>query len=158
MRNETEKSSLKISIRQMGARDVDQVVTLERTIFPDPWPRSAFVEQVSGSGWGGIVAEVTGAVIGYACYLVVDVEAHITNIAVEPGYRRKSVARQLLEAILQAANRAGCEYVLLEVRPSNVAAIAFYKRFGFKLLYQRPNYYRRPVEDALIMVRYFRDG
>jgi len=151
VRKTTEASS---TIRDMTAGDMARIIELEREIFPDPWPRSAFKEQTSGGGWGAIVAEVDGVVIGYGCYFTVDIEAHLTNIAVTADYRRKSVAKRLLDTILERATGSDCEYLLLEVRHSNNAARAFYEKHGFSVLYQRPNYYRRPVESALVMVRY----
>ncbi len=144
-----------VKIRDMVAEDIDRVEELENEVFPDPWPRSAFEEQISGEGWGAIVAEWGGEVVGYGCYYIVDVEAHLTNIAVVPEQRRKLVANRILDTILERAVEAGCQYVILEVRRSNTAARAFYEKHGFRLLYERPNYYRRPAEDAVVMVYYF---
>ncbi|MBD3403718.1 ribosomal-protein-alanine N-acetyltransferase [candidate division GN15 bacterium] len=144
-----------VTIRAMAESDLSTIVTMEREIFSDPWPRSAFLDCVTANGWGGLVAETESEIIGYACYLIVDVESHLTNIAVAPEHRRKSVAQQLLDRILSIADGSGCEFILLEVRPSNSEALAFYRKHGFRVLYQRPNYYRRPVEDAVVMVKYF---
>ena len=141
-------------IRPMTDADIDAVAALEELIFPDPWPRAAFVEQLKDDTWGAIVAEVDGQIVGYACYLLVHNESHLTNLGVEPAWRRKSVARKLLERILGIVTERGCDILLLEVRPSNEDAKAFYAKHGFRELYRRPNYYRRPVEDALVMVRY----
>ena len=156
MNGVNENRKLKVSIREMAERDLPQVVSLEEKIFPDPWPRSAFLEQVTDGDWGTIVAETDDRIIGYACYFIADSESHLTNIAVDSVCRRKSVARKLLEAILRIVQESGCEYLLLEVRPSNAEARAFYERFGFTLLYRMPNYYRHPVEDALVLVRYLK--
>jgi len=142
----------------MTAGDLDRVVSLEKLIFPDPWPKSSFVEILTERGWGALVAEADHRVIGYACYLMVAPEAHLTNIAVDPAYRRKAVAKRLLERILEIAEENGCAYLLLEVRASNAVAKAFYERHGFTLWYRRKNYYRHPVEDALVMVRYLDRG
>lgn len=148
-------SGTNVRYRDMTEADISAVVAIEKAVFSDPWPRSAFVDVVTAAGWGGLVAELDGVLIGYACYLIVDVEAHLTNIAVAPEHRRKSVARHLLGRILNIADGRGCEFILLEVRPSNHEALGFYRKHDFKVLYQRPNYYRRPVEDAIVMVRYF---
>lgn len=145
-------------IRPMNESDIDRVTELEAVIFPDPWPRAAFVEQLKDDTWGALVAEADGEIIGYACYLLVHNESHITNIGVEKIWRRKSVARRLLEHILEIVTSRGCEILLLEVRPSNAEARAFYAKHGFRELYRRPNYYRRPIEDALVMVRYLEHG
>ena len=142
-----------LTIRSMTAQDIDTVITLERQIFPDPWPRSAFEDQIEDSGWYALVAEIGREIIGYACYMIVAHESHLTNVAVIPAFRRKLVAKRLLDTILQSVNAAGCEHILLEVRPSNEAAIAFYDKNDFQVLYRRPNYYRSPVEDALVMVK-----
>ncbi len=158
MNGVNENSKLEVRIREMAKADLPQVVLLEKQIFPDPWPQSAFLEQITDGGWGAIVAEADDRIIGYACYFISDGECHLTNIAVDPACRRKSVARKLLKAILGIVQESGCEYLLLEVRPSNVEARAFYERFGFTLLNRKSNYYRHPVEDALVLVRCFKDG
>jgi len=153
-----ESSKIHVAIRGMTKADLSEVVAIEERIFSDPWPRSVFVEQISGEGWSAIVAEADDKIIGYACYYIIDCKSHLTNIAVAPAYRRKSVAKRLLESILQIVRENESEYLLLEVRPSNVTARAFYERCGFSLLYRRPKYYRQPVEDALVMVRRLGQG
>jgi ribosomal-protein-alanine N-acetyltransferase len=143
----------------MTLSDLPVVVDLERKIFPDPWPQSAFKEIIDQDGWIGLVAESNDAVIGYGCFYAVMDEAHLANIAVEESFRRKSVAKQLLDYILRFVSENGCQYIYLEVRPSNVGAIKFYEKFGFEILYKRPRYYRQPLEDALVMVKTLRaDG
>jgi len=145
---------LDIAIRKMTREDLAIVSRLEKEIFSDPWPARSFTEILDDEQWGALVAEHGSEVIGYACYMVVLDEAHLANIATVPSYRRKSVAKQLLERILDIVIDLKCGILLLEVRPSNREALDFYRKYGFMELYRRPNYYRRPVEDALIMVRY----
>jgi len=154
MTSEPQETINGILIRPMVEADLAQVMDLEREIFPDPWPKSAFEEQFENSDWGSLVAESGGVITGYACFMVAGEEAHLTNIAVAKAFRRKSVAKRLLEPILEVVKEKGCEFILLEVRPSNTGAIAFYERSGFRELYKRPRYYRSPQEDALVMVRY----
>jgi ribosomal-protein-alanine N-acetyltransferase len=152
-----DKQVSKFTIRPMIDADIDRVMEMEKVAFSDPWPRTAFVEQLKGPYWGAIVAEEDGTIVGYACYLIVADESHLTNIAVDPAWRRKSVAKLLLDRILQIVAEFDCTLILLEVRPSNVEAISFYEKYDFELLYRRPNYYRRPIEDALVMVRHLTD-
>lgn len=144
-----------LKIRPMIATDLDEITALEEAVFPDPWSRSMFEEQLNGENWGGFVAEYEGLTVGYACYYIAVTEGHLTNIATRPEFRRKSVAKQLLDNILRVGQENECEFMLLEVRPSNTAAITFYKKYGFDLLYRRPDYYHNPVEDALVLVRYY---
>lgn len=141
----------------MTDEDIARVLVLEEQIFPDPWPRSVFDEIIDDATWGKVVVDVDGKIIGYAAYMIDGHESRLANIAVTPSWRRKSVAKQLLRYILETVTESGCKLVLLEVRPSNVQARELYGEFGFRDLYQKPNYYRRPVEDALVMVRYLED-
>lgn len=157
LNSDTDKPVSSISVRPMVEADIERVMEMERVAFTDPWPRTAFVEQLKGPYWGAIVAERDGTIIGYGCYLIVADESHLTNIAVDPAWRRKSVAKLLLDRILQIVAEFDCTLILLEVRPSNVEAIRFYEKYNFELLYRRPNYYRRPIEDALVMVRHLTD-
>lgn len=141
------------TIREMKERDIPAVAKLEREIFPDPWSEMSFWDMSTDAGWYGLVAEQDGSIIGYACFMIVLSELHIANIAVVKEYRRKSVANDLFEHILRAAERRNCDTMLLEVRPSNTAALAFYDRHSFQVLYRRKDYYVSPKEDALVMSR-----
>ena len=153
--NSAEKTDRQaITIRAMSEEDLPLIAELELKIFPDPWSKNAFSEALGEDSWGAVVAEADGEVVAYACYLIIDVESHLTNIAVAESYRRKSVAKQLLDYILRVVTEANCEYLLLEVRPSNTEAVAFYRKHSFHQLYRRPNYYHNPVEDAQVMVYY----
>ncbi len=146
---------VKYDIRRLEHSDISDILAIENESFPDPWPEIAFREIIEQSGHGGIVAECEAKIVAYACYLIIEQEAHVTNLAVSHPFRRKSVATGILEHILGIAQKKGCKHILLEVRPQNESAIAFYENAGFKLLYRRPNYYHNPVEDALVMVYYF---
>jgi ribosomal-protein-alanine N-acetyltransferase len=76
---------------------------------------------------------------------------HLMNLAVDPPVRRRGLASLLLQELMARVSPA--EPITLEVRPSNDAAIALYKRFGFHAAGLRPGYYRDTGEDALIMWR-----
>lgn len=145
---------LSVAIRPMVREDLKTVLALERQLFSDPWPMSVFVESMSQPDWQLIVAEADNKVIGYACFVIIADEGHLTNIAVARSWQRKSVANQLLDHILRQMKRQECRYIVLEVRPTNAGAVAFYERHGFKTLYRRPNYYHSPVEDALVLIKY----
>jgi len=151
-------NSPSLTLRPMQPADVEKVLRIEEKCFPDPWPRTAFEDIIKHREHGALVAIHEKNLIAYVCYLIIAHEAHLTNLAVTPEFRRKSAATQLLDTVLQTAQRKECEYVLLEVRPRNESAIAFYEKAGFRLLYRRPKYYRNPVEDALVMVYYFSEG
>jgi [ribosomal protein S18]-alanine N-acetyltransferase len=140
-------------IRPMTDADIDRVTLLEQKLFTDPWPRSAFEQDVSPDTGDFIIAEIDGVLCGYAGYILVMGEANLTNIAVAVEFRGKSIAKILLNCILEIAQKADCFSIFLDVRPSNEAAISLYRKYGFYDLYRRPNYYHTPIEDALVMVK-----
>jgi ribosomal-protein-alanine N-acetyltransferase len=78
-------------------------------------------------------------------------EGHLGNLAVVPGARRRGVATALVEDLLREARTRDVEVVTLEVRVSNFAAQALYRRHGFRLAALRRGYYRDTGEDALVM-------
>jgi ribosomal-protein-alanine N-acetyltransferase len=94
-----------------------------------------------------------GGVIGFCNYWLVADELHILNVAVHPDERRNGHAARLLQHILDEASRNKTRVVSLEVRVSNLAAQALYRKFGFRKVGTRPRYYADNGEDALLMDR-----
>jgi ribosomal-protein-alanine N-acetyltransferase len=143
---------MKEQILPMTAADVDDVYQLERLCFSLPWSREAFrleVEQNKCARY--FIARVDGRLAGYGgMWLVLD-EAHITNIAVHPEFRRKGLGRLILLTLMEEAARLGIERMTLEVRVSNTPAIRLYKALGFEEGGIRKGYYANNREDALIM-------
>ena len=145
-----------INIVPMTADHLDALEQLERTCFSRPWSRKMLAEELDNECAAFLVAEdaATGQVIGYAGLLVAADEGYITNVAVFPEYRRSGVAAKLIEVFENFARGNRLAFLTLEVRPSNAAAIALYRRFGFQEVGRRKNYYDLPKEDALILTRY----
>lgn len=123
---------------------------MERLAFADPWSAGDFAD-VAAAGIPFFVAESDGGVVGYAIGRVAADEAEILNVAVHPKWRRRGVARALVRALLDALAAAGAREVYLEVRESNAAARQLYAAYGFGEVGRRTRYYRRPVEDAVIL-------
>ncbi len=142
-----------LKIRPLREGDLIDVEVLERQIFPDPWPPSAFREVLDNEEINGLVGKMDGQIAAYAIYTIGCGESRLANLAVAPDFRRKSIAKILLSNILKIVKEADCEYIFLDVRPSNVAAINLYKKFGFTELYTKPNYYNTPKEDVLVMIK-----
>lgn len=80
-------------------------------------------------------------------------ELEILDLAVAAKHRRAGHAGFLLENFLRYAASTGAQHIFLEVRESNLPAIALYTKFGFARAGRRPNYYRHPTEAALLMQR-----
>jgi [ribosomal protein S18]-alanine N-acetyltransferase len=146
-----------VIIRPMTRSDIPAIVLIESRIFPDPWPSVAFEEELDNDSRGIIVAEAGGVIVGYAGYIIGPGEAHLTNIGVAPEFRGNAIAKNLLNSILEISRKGECDYIFLDVRPSNTAAINLYNQFGFFELYRRPKYYRMPPEDAVVMVKTLTD-
>ena len=142
-----------VRCRPLTAADLDSVAAIEREAFTDPWSRRAFGDLLGLDHVRSFVVEQGGgAIVGYAvCSQAAD-EGEILNFATAPIARRKGVGRALLAVVLEWLGERGAAKVFLEVRRSNEAAIAMYAAAGFATLGVRPNYYRRPAEDALTMV------
>ena len=131
-----------------------QIVRLERTIFTDPWPASAFREEVAREARGGYsrVLVESGAVRAYSVAWFVADEGHLANLATDPVHRRRGFARAVLRDLLAEARRRGTANVWLEVRTGNAAAIRLYQAHGFRAAGIRKGYYQKEREDALVMV------
>jgi len=125
------------------------VHAIEQRVFADPWSTQDFRDCVSYALF--FIAEDQGRIAGYVVALDAADEGEILNLAVGEGGRRRGLGRALVEAIVAALSERGVRQVYLEVRESNAAARALYAGFGFKDVGRRQAYYRRPVEDAIIL-------
>ena len=147
-----------IRIVPMNADQLEELERLERICFSRPWSKRMLGEELENQCAAFLVAEdENGTVLGYAGLLVMLDEGYITNVAVFPEYRRLGVAAKIIEVYMNFAAANGLAFLTLEVRPSNEAAIALYRRFGFEEVGRRKNYYDLPKEDALILTRYFKE-
>ncbi len=140
----------KIFYRPMKFADIDEVYQLEHKLFPNPWPRVFFENDLQRSNTIAFVASNDTRVIGYALANWAGPELHITNIAVRKDYQRQGIARNLMTKIEETGKNRGCRYAYLEVRINNEAAINLYKKIGYKILYRRKNYYIDGT-DAYVM-------
>jgi ribosomal-protein-alanine N-acetyltransferase len=142
-------------IRAAKRDDVDDVAAIERRAFSDPWSANSFRALFGNPLVHFAVAEdsITGQVFGYVVtWFVVD-EGEIANLAVSDEARRTGIGARLLDHALEVARERRCQIVFLEVRESNAAARALYASRAFEVAGRRSKYYRKPVEDALVLRR-----
>jgi ribosomal-protein-alanine N-acetyltransferase len=139
-------------LRPMCLIDLDRILELEHAAFSDPWSRDSFRWEIENNKYAlCYVAVINDLVVGYAvCWLLAD-EFHIANLAVAAEYRRRGIGAWLLGNLLDQARRQQAVVAHLEVRRSNLEAIRLYRRFGFRVVGVRPNYYPTTGEDALLM-------
>ena len=139
-------------IRAARLADVPELAQLEPRCFSDPWSAEGFREMLTAPYILGFIAEGRSkAIAGYLVARVIENEAEILNVAVEPESRRRGLGAMLLESALEELISRRVIAVFLEVRVSNEAAINLYRSKGFRPIGQRHGYYRRPVEDALVL-------
>ena len=140
-----------IRLEWMTDAHVAQVAELEKLCFSDPWSENSVASELKNPLSLWLVALDGATVAGYVGSQSVLDEADMMNIAVHPDYRRKGIARQLVTELVAALAKKGVHSLALEVRASNAPAIALYEQLGFQQVGRRPNYYRNPREDALIL-------
>ncbi len=140
-------------IRGMLNKDIDQLMTIERICFALPWSKASLEKELTNELAYYQVVEVSGKIAAYmGMWRIID-ECHITNLAVLPEYRNKGLGSMLIEKMIEICRSSEISYMTLEVRVSNEPAINLYTKYGFVAAGKRPNYYVKPVEDALIMWR-----
>lgn len=138
-------------IRTMLSEDIPGVCAVDRLCFAIPWSETAFLAEINNSVGYYRVAELDGKIAGYiGSHLILD-EAHLTTFGVDPELRRRHIGERLLADTLSHALRCGCRRVTLEVRESNSAARALYRKYGFAPVSRRRAYYPDNDEDAIVM-------
>lgn len=144
-----------LKIVPMAERHLDDLAALEKLCFADPWTRPCLEAELGKTGSVFAVAELNGRTAGYAGMNCVLDECYVDDVAVFPEYRRRGIARALMEFLIAAAEARKASFLTLEVRASNRAAISLYAGLGFRQAGIRRGFYRNPDEDALILTLYF---
>ena len=137
-----------IEIVRMNERHVSAVAELEKQNFSLPWDEASVRSELTNQLALWLVAVEDGQVVGYVGSQTVMQEADMMNIAVADSHRRRGIARTLVEELIRLLD---AYQLTLEVRASNVPAIALYESMGFQQVGLRKNYYKMPKEDALIL-------
>ncbi len=138
-------------IREMKSEDVPAVAELEKVCFSDPWSEKSIASERDNRLSYWLVAEDNGEIAGYVGSQSVLDGADMMNLAVKPEYRRQGIGEALVNGLVNYLRQKGIIALLLEVRVSNIPAIALYEKLGFRQVGRRPRYYHNPREDALIL-------
>ncbi len=136
-------------IRPMVPADVEAALEIEQETYPEPWSEGVFADELGRDDRIYLAADLDGRLVGYGGLMVIGDEAHVTTLTVAPEARGSRIGTRLMLALARRAREAGARSLTLEVRVSNVAAQALYRRFGMAPVGVRKRYYRD--EDALIM-------
>ena len=138
--------------RPMQLNDLDAIMAIEPYIYPYPWTRGNFSDSLNSdySAWVLLRNEV---IIGYALIMMVLDEAHLLNLSIAKDHQKQGLGRVLLEHMVDIAKNNQAANMFLEVRPSNISAIALYENMGFNEMAIRRGYYpaKNSREDAVLM-------
>ena len=140
----------------MREEDLDEVMAIENGIYSHPWTRGNFADSLRA----GYECKVWRAdrragaeLIGYFILMAAAGEGHLLNLSIAGPWQRSGYGSALLREAAALAARLGAGNLFLEVRPSNHAAQALYRRFGFRKVAVRRDYYPAHTgrEDALVL-------
>ncbi len=144
----------RLFVRWMQYQDIPYVCEIEKQIFPSPWQAESFLYELGNRNYNiSFVGLIGKKIVTYSTSYVVYDEFHISNIAVVPDSRRIKIGETMLTIALKIAMKKKCQIAHLEVRKSNVPAIALYQKHGFQAVGVRKNYYQNENEDALLMTK-----
>lgn len=139
-------------LRPMQTADLDAVMRIERGIYSHPWTRGNFRDALN-AGYSCWIYQFAQSIVGYAVIMVTADEAHLLNLSIAAEWQRQGWGRKLLQHMLDLARQHKAQVMLLEVRPSNVAALGLYEGFGFRRIALRRGYYPAGAEreDAILL-------
>ncbi|MCX7086669.1 MAG: ribosomal protein S18-alanine N-acetyltransferase [Methylococcales bacterium] len=139
-------------LRKMRNGDLPAVLAIENANYQFPWSEAIFEDclRVNYSCW---VCEESGDILGFSIVAIAVGEAHILNINVHPAEQKQGIGRKMLTNLIEVARSKNAETIFLEVRPSNVGAIALYDSMGFNEIGIRKGYYQAENgrEDAIML-------
>lgn len=140
--------------RKMTLQDLDGVMQIEKQSFTLPWSRESYLGELKNSFATYLVCDCGGEIAGYGGIWVVFEEAHITNVAVALDFRQAGIGTAIMEELEKTAREKKALRVLLEVRPSNQAALKVYQNLDYIPTGMRKHYYSDNNEDAIIMTKF----
>lgn len=141
-----------MKIERLTEAHLSMVAALERCCFSEPWSENALRLLLSDAATGTVCLSDTGELLAYGGMVWAPEEGQLTNLAVVPHARRQGCGRAVLEDLILQAKQKGCLQLSLEVRESNIGAIALYAHADFRTVGKRRHFYRHPTEDALVMI------
>lgn len=140
------------TIRLCERRDVNEVLLIEQSQFPEPWTKGMLLDEITNTETRRYTVAVENRkIVGYLGVMFVLDELHVNTIGTLPGHEGRGIASSLMDDAWRDARERGVRRATLEVATSNARAQRLYYRFGFKPVGVRKNYYERTNEDALVL-------
>jgi [ribosomal protein S18]-alanine N-acetyltransferase len=144
-----------VRVRPAELSDLDEITALERVSFANPWPRSAFWQELRlPYARLGVAEDADGRLAGFVDSWLRQDELHLLVLAVRPPLRRAGVGAALVDGAEEHARERSASYAILEVRAANGVARAFYNALGYHHVGVKRGYYSDNGEDALVLMKY----
>lgn len=147
----------RIQIRRMLEADIPEVQRIDRLCFRDAWSEAVYHDLFQYETNQYYIAASGNEICGFAGISVSIDTADVIKIGISPERRRQGLAQALLQELLINAKAKNCRQVMLEVRESNHSARQLYLKNHFQELTVRRDYYKNPVENAIVMSRELTD-
>jgi len=155
--NKTHKRNVNRNLKEKEILDIEtlamQIFDLEKECFADAWSATIIKENLKDEKYIYVIARKKDKIIGFAALLLITPEAEILRIAVSIKSRKCGIAKILMEKVLEELKLHKVSEIILEVRKSNKPALELYKKYDFKEIGIRKDYYKEPLEDAIIMIK-----
>ncbi len=146
------EEAVEVIIAPMRSCDLSGVLRIEEAVFPQPWSRRLFVEELAQRTSRAYRAAWVGRrIVGFGGQMFIDDESHVNNIAIDPEWQGRGLGAVVLADLVRTGLSRGARHLTLEVRVGNEPALALYNRFGLAPVGVRRNYYPETGEDALVM-------
>lgn len=143
-----------LALEKATLADLPAILSVENASFTHPWSASVFKSELRNPlSTVQTLKSPTGRLLAFVVYWMVDDELHLLDIAVDPEFRRRGIARWLMGEIESIGRRAQITYITLEVRVSNLGAIELYQSLDYSTIRRQPEYYVDENEDALVMAK-----
>lgn len=138
-------------VHEMGPEDISGISKIEERCFSDPWSQESVRDGLESSLDTWLVLKEKEGVLGYCVFRIIAGEGELLRIAVSPEFQGRGLSKKLMDQMVEYSKKKKAETMFLEVRESNEKARNLYRSYGFSEEGIRKDYYRNPVENAVIM-------
>jgi ribosomal-protein-alanine N-acetyltransferase len=144
--------TISLSFQKLEEHHLRAVVAIESSVYAFPWTHGNFRDSLY-SGYDCTGAWHGNELVGYSITMPALEEMHLLNLAVAKQWHGRGIGATILQHLIDRAGPTACEVIYLEVRPTNIAGLRLYERFGFRQLGLRRDYYPAVTgrEDALFL-------
>jgi len=147
----THEEQLRIHVRWMIRRDMQEVLEIEREAFEFPWSDEDFTRCLRQRNCIGMVAESGDSVVAFMIYELHRSRLHVLNFAVARSHRRLGIGTRMMEKLVGKLTPERRSRIVLEVRETNLPAQLFFRSLGFRAISVLKDFYQDTTEDAYLM-------